>query len=87
MEEIVVSLCSDPRNSTHKYLDVVLSVKMAIGEGCRVAVTSWRAVLTGLSLRPVGYLVRMTSPSLARRRCLLNEMYNVMWRPAWMPCR
>jgi len=29
--------------------------------------------------------LRLTNPSLARRRHLLNEMYNVMWRPAWLP--
>jgi len=30
--------------------------------------------------------VRLTSPSLARRWRLLNEMYNVMWCPVWLPC-
>jgi len=30
--------------------------------------------------------VRLTSPSLARRWYLLNDMYNVMWHPAWLPC-
>ena len=30
--------------------------------------------------------IRLTSPSLVRRRRLLNETYNVMCRSAWMPC-
>ena len=30
--------------------------------------------------------VRLISPSLARRLHLINEMYKIMWRYAWLPC-
>ena len=30
--------------------------------------------------------IMLTSPSLARWWSLLNEMYDMMWRPMWMLC-
>ena len=55
--------------------------------GARIVVlTSWRVFLVELISRPVLSPVRLTSPSLGRRRHFLKEMYNMMLRPALLPC-
>src|SRR6218665_2139703 len=80
-------LCEDDCFNAYlvMYLNVLAKLSLYLELGLRVAHKILARGAGGPHFAPCNP-VRLTSPSLAMRRRLQDDLYNFVWRPAWLSC-